>query len=220
MRRLLFLTSVSVILRGNALERNFPVTHLPQHPKKGFTLIELLIVIAIVAILSVVLVITLNPVQLLRQARDSTRISDLSTLKSSLSLYLSDIASPSLAANSSTCYAHGSSTVTVAGCGNRYSTATTISTSSSRVVTGTGWIPVNFNGISSGAPLSVEPVDPINNATYFYSYAADTTNQTFELDAKMESTRYANGGGNDVESTDGGSSSSLYEAGTAPGLSL
>ncbi len=187
---------------------------------KGFTLIELLVVIAIVAILSVVLVITLNPVQLLRQARDSTRISDLATLKSSLSLYLSDVASPSLAGNSSTCYAHGSSTVATSGCGNRYSTATTVSTTSLRNVTGTGWIPVNFTAISSGAPLSVEPVDPVNNATYFYTYAADTTNQTFEMNAKLESTRYSNGGGNDAESTDGGSSSSLHEVGTAPGLSL
>jgi len=188
---------------------------------KGFTLIELLVVIAIVTILSVVLIVTLNPAQLLRQSRDSVRISDLAALKSSISLYIVEVASSSIATNSSTCYAHASSSVAASsGCGGRYTTATTVSTSSSRVVTGSGWIPVNFAAINAGPPLSVLPVDPINNASYFYSYAADTTNVTFELDAKMESTRYSSGGSGDVESTDGGTSSTLYEVGTAPGLSL
>ena len=192
----------------------------PEAGAKGFTLIELLVVIAIVTILSVVLVVTLNPAQLLRQSRDSVRISDLAALRSSVSLYIVEVASSSIAANSATCYAHGSSSVTGTGCGGRYTTATTISTSSSRVVTGAGWIPINFTAINAGSPLSVEPIDPINNATYFYSYAADTTNVTFEINAKMESTRYAVGGSGDVESTDGGSSSTLYEVGTTPALNL
>ncbi|MBI5221157.1 MAG: prepilin-type N-terminal cleavage/methylation domain-containing protein, partial [Candidatus Liptonbacteria bacterium] len=37
---------------------------------KGFTLIELLVVIAIIAILAAVVILTLNPGQLLKQARD------------------------------------------------------------------------------------------------------------------------------------------------------
>ncbi len=188
--------------------------------EKGFTLIELLVVIAIVAILAVTLIITLNPAQLLAQARDTTRISDLSTLKSALSLYLADVTSPSLTGSSTTCYAHASSSVTTSGCGGRFTTATTISTTTLRVTTGGGWIPVNFGAISSGAPFSVEPVDPVNNATYYYAYAASSTSQTFELTAKMESTRYSKGGSSDMESTDGGASSSVYEVGTVPGLSL
>ncbi|HEY4525527.1 MAG TPA: prepilin-type N-terminal cleavage/methylation domain-containing protein, partial [Candidatus Paceibacterota bacterium] len=48
--------------------------------RKSFTLIELLIVIAIVAILSTVVIITLNPAELLRQSRDSVRLSDLSLM--------------------------------------------------------------------------------------------------------------------------------------------
>ena len=61
--------------------------------KKGFTLIELLVVIAIIAILSVVVVLTLNPAEMLRRSRDSNRASDLSIIKTSLSLYLADVSS-------------------------------------------------------------------------------------------------------------------------------
>ncbi len=87
-------------------------------------------------------------------------------------------------------------------------------------VNGTGWIPVNLTAISSGAPVGNLPIDPVNNATYFYSYAVSTTTTVFELDAKMESTRYSNPTAGNVESTDGGNSSSTYEVGTAAGLSL
>ncbi|HEY4526144.1 MAG TPA: prepilin-type N-terminal cleavage/methylation domain-containing protein, partial [Candidatus Paceibacterota bacterium] len=52
----------------------------PPYFRSSFTLIELLIVIAIVAILSTVVIITLNPAELLRQSRDSVRLSDLSLM--------------------------------------------------------------------------------------------------------------------------------------------
>ena len=54
----------------------------------GFTLLELLIVIAIIAVLSVALVIVLNPAEALRKSRDAQRISDLTTLKKAIGLYL------------------------------------------------------------------------------------------------------------------------------------
>ncbi|MFA6495345.1 MAG: type II secretion system protein, partial [Candidatus Paceibacterota bacterium] len=51
---------------------------------KSFTLIELLIVIGILAVLVAAIVITLNPAQLLAQARDSKRQQDLSALNQAL----------------------------------------------------------------------------------------------------------------------------------------
>jgi len=186
-----------------------------NNAKKGFTLIELLVVIAIVAVLAVTVILTLNPAQLLRQARDSNRTQDLSTMKSAISLYLADVSSPSLG-TSTLCYGHTSSSVS---CAARF-TGGTQTLSSSLAITGSGWIPVNFTAISAGSPISALPVDPVNNTVYFYAYKPDSTNGTFEMNADMESTKFANGGSADVESTDGGNSATLYEVGTDPGLDL
>ncbi len=185
--------------------------------KKGFTLIELLVVIAIVAVLAVTVILTLNPAQLLRQARDSNRTQDLATLKSALSLYLADVSSPSLG-SSTLCYTNLASGL-AANCGARFAAGTT-TYDTDLTIDGTGWVPVNFTTISAGAPISALPRDPVNTTTYFYAYRADTTNGTFEVNADMESTKFANGGSSDVESTDGGNSGTIYEVGTDPGLDL
>jgi prepilin-type N-terminal cleavage/methylation domain-containing protein len=162
--------------------------------KKGFTLIELLVVIAIIAILSVVVVLTLNPAEMLRRSRDSNRASDLSMIKTSISLYLADVSSTSLG-SPATCYyqyagaapsgnfyeftsttAVGSenttalqtyAVATAAACSQWFSSAPTIVpvSTSSRAVTGiAGWIPINLAAISSGAPIGQWPVDPAYSA--------------------------------------------------------
>ena len=187
----------------------------PRSGAKGFTLIELLIVIAILAVLSVVVILTLNPAELLRQARDSTRLSDMSTYKSAIALYLADVNSPFIG-TSTLCYAHGSSTMSGCTFQGRFA-AGTITLVSSVAVNGTGaatfgWVPINFTAISAGAPMSVEPIDPTNNYTYFYAYRPNGT--AYKITVNMESGKYQQGGSNDVESTDGGISSSTYEVGT------
>jgi prepilin-type N-terminal cleavage/methylation domain-containing protein len=178
---------------------------------KGFTLIELLVVIAIVAILSVVVILTLNPAELLRQARDSNRISDLATLKSAISLYLADGQTASIGADGR-CYAARSTTTVT--CGGRFGGTTTSTATTSRAVSGSGWLPVDFTLITSGAPISNLPVDPLgDNATYYYAYTASSSGGVFELTAKMESTKYGTGTG-DVENSDGGNNTDHYEVGT------
>jgi len=200
--------------------------------KKGFTLIELLVVLAIVAILSVVVILTLNPAELLKQARDSNRLSDLSTMKSAISLYLADVSSPNLAANASHlndytyCWTSAPAYVPVptgdtgaAHCGvfsaggatSNYGTSTT---ANNRNVNATGWIPVNFTSISSGAPIGNLPVDPVNSSLYYYAYVA-TSSLTFQLDAVLESTKYTAN-----MSSDGGPNNNAFETGTAAGLAL
>jgi prepilin-type N-terminal cleavage/methylation domain-containing protein len=208
-----------------------------QKNRKAFTLIELLVVIAIIAVLSVVVILSLNPAELLRQSRDSNRISDMATLKSALSLYLADVAVPSLG-TSLTCYASapattwaavstgGTPTAATTTCGAWMVTANAASSSNGRSNTGVGgWLPVNFNAISSGAPIGSEPVDPTNStgtascATgalascgLFYSY--ESTSTVFKIAAFLESSKYSKGGGADVESVDGGQNVYYYEQGT------
>lgn len=187
--------------------------------KKGFTLIELLVVIAILAILATVTVLVLNPAQLFAQARDSQRITDLGNLKSAISLYLSTATSPSLAGGAGfTCGTNFGSDK--AGVSTTF-TAATLAHAAVFAVDGSGWAAVNLAGTTGGAPLPVLPRDPVTTGTtYFYGYSCDNTNKTFELNANMESTRYANGGSDDFESTDGGNSATIYETGTDAGLDL
>ena len=191
---------------------------------KGFTLLELIIVIGILAVLGAVSVLVLNPAQLFAQARDTTRIEDLAVIRNALALYASTVSSPDLDGPGLVSCA-ASCMVGVAGtgvnCGARHVQATKEDVTT-RAVDGTGWIPVNFTLIPGGPALSALPVDPSNTTTYFYSYACDNTAKTFELDANMESTRYAAGGTDDKETNtkDGGNNNNIYELGNASGLAL
>lgn len=211
--------------------------------KKGFTLIELLIVIGILAVLAVAVVITLNPAELLRQARDSTRISDIAAIKSSIALYIVDQTDPKFG-DSALCFPSLTSvTGFTAGCdpdgaattyGPRFTVAAPnpVATAPAAVTAtdGTGWIRVNIAAISAGsggAPISALPLDPTNNAgtNLFYAYRAggaagcnDTTTPrctVYEINVPLESTKFG-----PQLTNDGGDSASLYEAGTDPGLNL
>ncbi|MFH0890624.1 MAG: type II secretion system protein [Candidatus Liptonbacteria bacterium] len=182
--------------------------------QKGFTLIELLVVIAIVAVLSVVVILTLNPAELLKQARDSNRVSDLSTVKSAVALYLAD-GQTTWNVTSTWCYA--TTSTAPARCGGYFGTQVTATSTGSGTAAannGTGWVPLNFAAITSGAPFGQLPLDPLNNSQYFYAFNGTSTNNSFKLGANMESGKYANGGTGDVETTDGGTVTTVYEVGT------
>jgi prepilin-type N-terminal cleavage/methylation domain-containing protein len=191
---------------------------------KGFTLIELLIVIGILAILASVTLLVLNPAQMFAQARDSQRISDLSTLKSAVSLYLATVTSIDLDASGS-CESNvwgtlASTTVSTHSAKStfQYATGTTS-------VDGTGWIPVALSSISGGSPVSALPLDPTGiNSTlnsneteiYAYFYMCSTSGSIFELNANLESTRYTSD--DNKEANDGGDRDYMYEVGTNLGL--
>ncbi len=184
--------------------------------KKGFTLIELVIVIGILAILATVVILVLNPAQLLAQARDTQRISDLSSIRNAIALYLATATTPAVGTTAR-------STVAVA-CGLN---AGVCVINASTTVDGTGWVGVDFTGTSGGSPLSVLPLDPSETATYQYAYNGENTNKTFELNARLESTKYKV-----LMDTDGGDkptsgtcttyteATCYYEIGTHPGLDL
>ena len=172
---------------------------------KGFTLLELLIVIAILAVLSVALVLVLNPAESLKKSRDTQRMSDLATLKTALGLYMTTVSTPDLDAgvanfclgvgntaaqiaysspsgSNLTCTAPAVGTDAVgsfAAADSCYHVASTASSS----IDGTGWLPVNFTSITGGSPISNLPLDPTNsaatatptNATLTYRYTCQAT---------------------------------------------
>ena len=164
--------------------------------RRGFTLIELLIVIAIIAVLSVVVILALNPAELLKQARDGTRISDLGTLNTALSLYAIDIGGSMGSATLIYLSLPDPAATTTAGsdCSSLGFPSGVFHCAASSTLTktdGTGWIPLNFKNISSGAPLRTLPLDPENSlpsSTLYYSYTTD--GNRWKLSAFPESQKY------------------------------
>lgn len=199
--------------------------------RKGFTLLELLIVITILAILTLVVVLFINPVEILKKSRDVQRMSDLSTVNAAVGLYLQDRATSSLSymttlgGNSWNC----NNPSTLNGAIPQISVSTARDTAgiggyaSSTLVNytlneGSGWINVRFDTVSSGAPISKIPIDPTNASStgagpYFYRYSC-RSNNTFEIDATLESDAYKAGGTDDKAASDGGNNATRYEIGT------
>ncbi len=183
--------------------------------RKGFTLIELVIVIAILAVLASVVVLVLNPAQLMAQARDSQRISDLSSIKIAVALYIATTTSTPTIGTGPTCTAASCNVSGPFG-------SETISTSTT--VDSTGWVPTDLTKTAGGSPLPSLPLDPTNSGSYFYAYKGEDTGHTFELDTRLESQKYR-----DMMVSDGGNkntcstyieSTCFYEIGTDPGLNM
>lgn len=215
---------------------------MKRKKNNGFTLLELLIVIAIIAILSVALVLVLNPSETLKKSRDAQRMSDLSTLKTAIGLYLTSVASPTLgdAGANTTCKTIPSTAWGSSGTYKIwYSTpsssaitdvtldASTTTTPAKQVATpaladGNGWVPVVFTNITGGSPISNLPVDPVNSISSLsavastdlvYRYACSQTPLAYEIDAQLESTAYTST--DNKLTSDGGNSTAYYETGTS-----
>src|SRR3989344_4411499 len=149
----------------------------------GFTLIELLIVVGILAALSAVIVIVLNPAEVFKQARDSKRLAEIATLKKALNVASLEL--PSSAQGSpNTIYisvpddndttdpfddCSGISEMPPPPSGWKYHC---VSSANLAHTDGSGWLPVNFASLSSGSPVSALPIDPVNTVSsgMYYAY--------------------------------------------------
>jgi prepilin-type N-terminal cleavage/methylation domain-containing protein len=180
---------------------------------ESFTLIELLVVIAVVAVLSVVVILTLNPSELIKQARDSNRLADLSTINTALGLFSADVVGGFMGTSSVVYISVPSATSTCAdlslpGLPSGYS-YNCVTSQNLRNIDGTGWIPVNFQRISSNSPVSQLPVDPVNSVSSLKIYAyIPNLNSKYKLSTAIESQKFSS-----RASEDTGTISSRYEIG-------
>ena len=177
---------------------------------QSFTLVELLIVIAILAVLAAAVVLVLNPAELLAQARDAERASDIAAIDKAVKMFELDnpITSQgdpntlytSLPDANSGCSSYALPTLPS---GWQYHC---VPVATLRNVDGTGWVPLNLGLIKGGSIIPSLPVDPKNNETFFYSYVPGGS---WELNAVAESVKnYA------VASGDGGDDGYLFEKGS------
>ena len=146
---------------------------------KAFTLIELLIVIAIIAILGSATVLVLNPVELMKQGRDGTRISDIENIDKAvrMTLFNNTALLDSLPATNIYLSLPSGSCPPNPPAGYTYvcnATAANINK-----VDGTGWIPLSLQNMAS------LPVDPGNGS--YYAFVADPATKTFVVNAALES---------------------------------
>jgi len=164
---------------------------------EGFTLVELLVVIAIVAILAAVVVLIINPLELTKRSRDAARLTDLANLQQSINVAVQE------ATNSTQYILCGG---VQAQCGQTYTT--TNATAATRVSNGTGWVKVD---LSSANAVSVPtlPVDPVNSGVNVYSYTANATGTTWEINAVLESVQQTA-----KMTNDGGNNTAAYEVGS------
>lgn len=161
---------------------------------QGFTLVELIIVIAIIAILAVIVYVVINPLEITRRTRDTTRLSDLANIHQAISVAVQEA---TLSGNTVLCVPPATAPCTESS----YPVG-----ANTRKSDGTGWVKVNLSSQKS-VSLPTLPVDPLNNATNKYTYYSDGSN--WELNAKLESDQQK-----DVAKTDGGNDDTVYEKGS------
>lgn len=154
---------------------------------------ELLVVIAIIAILAAVVVLIINPLELMRRSRDAARMTDVANLQQAINV----------AAQEST--GSGSDIL----CKNMTPPCSDVSNSGGANVrnsNGSGWVKVD---LSSAKSVSVPtlPVDPVNDANYFYTYRSNGS--AWEIAARLESVQLR-----PKQTTDGGMCDTAYEVGS------
>jgi type II secretory pathway pseudopilin PulG len=149
--------------------------------KKGTTFLEILVIIAVLGILFAVFAGNVHPEENRKKARDAKRLADLMTLDRAIIEYrLTNNVYP--------------------GAQDVLRVSTSLPPTSTELFNAKeGWIGAD---ISEYSPKM--PVDPTNDATYFYSYIHDKT--SYELNAKMEIFL-------DTMINDGGNDPNMYEIG-------
>lgn len=194
------------MLKNSAHRRKHQLKKSKRKIRIGFTLVELLVVIAIIAVISAAIILVVNPIELLRRSRDSTRLHDLTNITKAINIALQD---STVATVNFLCAQSGSYPCGGGAPAGNLSGRSNVGT---RVASGTGWVKINLTS-SVVATLSTLPVDPTNDATYHYTYCAN--NDNWEINTVLESNQSKN-----KMATDGGDQNATdttgrYEVGTS-----
>ena len=182
---------------------------------QSFTLIEILVVVALIAVLAVAIILALNPSELIKQARDSQRMTDINNVTRAVNLYIGDTGGSGFYGTSSVVYVSiPDTTSTCANLGlppllSGWSYKC-VSSSTLQKTDGTGWIPIDFSKQSFGKTLSKLPIDPINQTSTgnFYTYTYNQQTGKYEINTRFESTKRQG-----LASSDGGDNGNVYEQG-------
>lgn len=174
---------------------------------KGFTIIELLIVIAILGVLAVALLITINPGEAQKKTRDAQRLAHLKTLQTLIDQFIND-------GNAAT------GAILTAGTGVS-STVAPAGAKNGQACGATSWL-----GINTCAYGATVPLDPNNGVTRTFvnattpavttgpitaQYRAQITGSDYEVNVLQESVSNAS-----KVSSDGGNNSAQWvEVGTS-----
>lgn len=184
----------------------------------GFTTVELLVTVTIMAVLAILVVVVINPVDLLRQGKDSNRMAGLNSVNGALR-FLTENEPGTFIGTSSVVYVSVPDTSPI--CANlglptlpsgwAYGC---VQGSSSTRIDGTGWIPVNFSALPAGSPISQLPIDSKNTTSTRNYFTYVGSGKTWELNFTPEATKNKLGGDSKVATKDGGDSPSLVELGS------
>jgi len=162
---------------------------------RQFTVLELLITSGLILILIGIVLWALNPVERLRQGRDSRRLADLESLREAIDSAVSE----------------GIPLAKTMGV-----PASSASVGADQAVDGSGWVAMKLSD-----QMDLLPIDPVNGKTFTdvlgssvtgeYQFISDGTYHVLRahLEAEVNKEYYA----------EDGNENSWYEVGTAPGLS-
>lgn len=159
---------------------------------KGFTLVELIIVVLVIGGILSGGWYYLNPLELKKRENDSLRLADLAELTqliTRVSQEASISGTPQLCLDESICSGQSND-----------------GGSENRSVNGKGWVKVDLSS-QRALSLPVLPLDPLNDANFFYRFHSDSVG--WEIDAVLESEFFRG-----KMKSDGGNNDQKYEVGT------